>query len=194
MVFSTLEKVLLTKVGIDIARNPMGRATALRVAQFVAPVTVPVSQAVGGALTSPITGAAIGGYLGYEFLQTPQGQALLEAAGERGRADRIRAEQLLTDIWMGRFLPEGVDAPLGAIATKRKKSSFNAAVSSGMRAIKASKFMGKKGTLSNAKSAFSMVTKVASGLLKGRKAPKSGARRIAYRAMPKALRGIRKGR
>lgn len=171
-------------IGVDVAIPGTSRAAALRAARLVAPITVPVSQAVG-----PYIPPAVGVGLGIAFLETPQGQALLEAAAERGRADRIRAEQLLTDIRMGTYLPEGVDAPLRAIPLKRKKSSFNAMVSRGMKAIRASKFMGKKGTLSNAKSAFSTVTKVASGILKGRKAPKSGSRRVAYRAM-KALKGV----
>ena len=70
---------------------------------------------------------------------------------------------------------------------KRKKTKFNQAVSKGMSIIKDSVSFGKKGTINNAKKAFSTVTKVASGVSKGRKAPKSGIRRKLHTAMAKIL-------
>ena len=70
---------------------------------------------------------------------------------------------------------------------KRKKTKFNQAVSKGMSIIKNSVSFGKKGTINNAKKAFSTVTKVASGVSKGRKAPKSGIRRKLHTAMAKIL-------
>ena len=70
---------------------------------------------------------------------------------------------------------------------KRKKTKFNQAVSKGMSIIKDSVSFGKKGTINNAKKAFSTVTKVASGVSKGRKAPKNGIRRKLHTAMSKIL-------
>ena len=70
---------------------------------------------------------------------------------------------------------------------KRKKTKFNQAVSKGMSIVKDSVSFGKKGTINNAKKAFSTVTKVASGVSKGRKAPKSGIRRKLHTAMSKIL-------
>lgn len=70
---------------------------------------------------------------------------------------------------------------------KKVKSKFNQAVSKGMSIVKGSTSFGKKGTINNAKKAFSTVTKVASGVSKGRKAPKSGIKRKLHTAMAKIL-------
>ena len=70
---------------------------------------------------------------------------------------------------------------------KKVKSKFNQAVSKGMSIVKGSTSFGKKGTINNAKKAFSTVTKVASGVSKGRKAPKNGIRRKLHTAMAKIL-------
>jgi hypothetical protein len=70
---------------------------------------------------------------------------------------------------------------------KKVKSKFNQAVSRGMSIVKGSTSFGKKGTINNAKKAFSTVTKVASGVSKGRKAPKSGIRRKLHTAISKIL-------
>ena len=69
----------------------------------------------------------------------------------------------------------------------KKKSKFNQAVSKGMSIIKNSTSYGKKGTINNAKKAFTAVTKAASAVSKGRKAPKSGIRRKLHTAMAKIL-------
>lgn len=66
-------------------------------------------------------------------------------------------------------------------------SKFNQAVSKGMKIVKDSTSFGKKGAINNAKKAFSTVTKVASGVSKGRKAPKSGIRRKLHTAISKIL-------
>jgi len=65
---------------------------------------------------------------------------------------------------------------------KRKKSptSFNKAVKKGMAIVKGSTSYGKKGTINNAKKAFSAVTKVASAASKKKKTPKSGITRKIY--------------
>ena len=70
---------------------------------------------------------------------------------------------------------------------KKKKTKFNQAVSKGMSIVKNSTSYGKKGTINNAKKAFTAVTKAASAVSKGRKAPKSGIRRKLHTAMSKIL-------
>jgi len=175
MALSKLETVLLAKLGIDVARTPLGRAAAMQVARMIAPVTVPLANTAGAALTSPLAGVAAGTYLGMEALQTPQGQSLLAAAEERGRMDRIRFEQALTDLTQ-------VTIPK---AKKRTKSKFNKMVSTGMKAIKASSAFGKKGTVSQPKRAFAAATKAAAGVLKGLKLPKSGIKRRLMTRMRK---------
>jgi len=96
------------------------------------------------------------------------------------------------------MLAEGVEArsrreglPLlgrPAVAPKKRpKSKFNKAVSAGMKVLKASTSYGKKGTINNAKKAFSVVTKTASSVSKGKKLPKSGIRRKLAITMRKIL-------
>ena len=70
---------------------------------------------------------------------------------------------------------------------RKVASKFNQAVSKGMKIVKDSTSFGKKGVINNAKKAFSTVTKVASGVSKGRKAPKNGIRRKLHTAMSKIL-------
>lgn len=70
---------------------------------------------------------------------------------------------------------------------RKVASKFNQAVSKGMKIVKDSTSFGKKGAINNAKKAFSTVTKVASGVSKGRKAPKSGIRRKLHTAISKIL-------
>lgn len=66
---------------------------------------------------------------------------------------------------------------------KRRRSKFNQAVSTGMKAVRNSKFYGKKGNITNAKRAFSAVTKTASKLSKGKKVSKGGVTATIARAI-----------
>jgi len=104
--------------------------------------------------------------LGLGALQTDPGQQLLEAASERGRMDRIRFEQALTDL------------TVGVTKTKtRTKSKFNNMVSKGMSTIKASTTYGKKGVINAPKKAFKAVVAAASAVNRVKKLPKSGMKR-----------------
>jgi hypothetical protein len=75
-----------------------------------------------------------------------------------------------------------------ARAKPKKKSAFNKAVSSGLKAIKASTSYGKKGVISNAKKAFTVATKQASAAFRGKKKPKSGPSKVAYTAAKKVYK------
>ena len=155
-------------IGIDIATPGFSRSAAKaavgalgRTAAYIAPraaAAIPAAASYNPALT----GAAIG--LG--ALQTQPGQQLLDIAAERGRMDRIRFEQALTDLTIG---------------TKKKtvktKSKFNKAIKLGMATVKASTSYGKKGIISSPKKAFSAVTKTASRLKRGGKVAKTGIKR-----------------
>ena len=68
---------------------------------------------------------------------------------------------------------------------KRPKTAFNRAVSSAMKAVKASKFQGKKGTLSSPKRTFAMVSKTVSRVAKGGKVASKGATGVIKRATAK---------
>ena len=178
MVFSKLEIALGAIIGLDIAAPGCSRAAAKAAVGAIGRVTPPLARAAtttttGLAAANPaLTGAAIG--LG--ALQTEPGQDLLAAAAERGRMDRIRFEQALTDL---------------TVSTKKRsskaKSKFNKAVSAGMKIAKASTSYGKKGVLNSPKKAFSVVTKTASRINKGGKVAKSGIKRKLGLAMRKIL-------
>ena len=168
MAFSNLEKAMALVIGIDIATPGFSRSAAKaaigalgRSVAFVAPRAAAAVPAVAS-FNPALTGTA----LGLGALQTQPGQQLLEAAGERGRMDRIRFEQALTDLTIG-------------VQKKRAKttSKFNKAIKVGMATVKKSTSYGTKGVISSPKKAFSAVTKTASAMLKGKKLPKVGIKR-----------------
>jgi len=72
--------------------------------------------------------------------------------------------------------------------TKKRLSKFNQSIKAGMAAAKASASYGKKGTINNAKKAFTAVTKTASKINKGGKVAKKGALRKIGLAIKKVLR------
>ena len=162
MAFSKLEIALGAIIGLDIAAPGFSRAAAKAAVRAIGPLA---TRAAPAALAySPV---ATGTALGLGALQTPPGQQLLDIAEERGRMDRIRFEQALTDL-------TAVTIPKAKVRTKSK---FNKMVSAGMKQAKASTSYGKKGTINNAKKAFSAVTKAASAVTSGKKLPKSGIKR-----------------
>ena len=179
MAFSNLEKAMALVIGIDIAAPGFSRTAAKaavgalgRTAAYVTPrvaAAIPAAASYNPALT----GAAIG--LG--ALQTQPGQQLLDAAAERGRMDRIRFEQALTDL---------------TIVTKKKsvktKSKFNKAIAAGMKTVKASTSYGKKGIISSPKKAFSAVVKTASAVKRTGKVAKSGIKRKIGLAIRRILK------
>ncbi len=179
-----LEKMVTalgSAAGIDFltggALNKYTRKAAIQIAKTVGRLAIPAvsvsgrlagqaALGTGRMLGSSAVGAAVpivtnpyvaGAALGYGALQTQPGQELLEMAEDRGRADRIRFEQALTDLEYG---------------TRRKvqrtKSKFNKAVSAGMKAAKQTTSYGKKGVINAPKKAFKAVTKMASKINKGR--------------------------
>ena len=97
-----------------------------------------------------------------------------------------RSPELYEDVmerWEG--AQETVGA--GAITRKKKPSKFNKAIKAGMATVKKSKSFGKPGSFNNSKKAFATVTKVASGLKKGRKAPRKGIRGTIARAIKRYI-------
>jgi len=171
MAFSNLEKAMALIIGLDIAAPGFSRVAAKAAVRAIAPLA---TRAAPAALAySPV---ATGTALGLGALQTQPGQQLLDLAEERGRMDRIRFEQALTDL---------------TVSTKKRsvrtKSKFNKMVSSGMKSLKASTSYGKKGVLSSPKKAFSVVTKTASRINKGGKVAKSGIKRKLGLLMRKIL-------
>ena len=78
---------------------------------------------------------------------------------------------------------------LGIVPSRPKKvrSKFNAAVKKGMEILKGSTHYGKRGNINNAKKAFTAVTKAASRVNRGLKAPAKGISRKLHTAMSKIL-------
>ena len=70
---------------------------------------------------------------------------------------------------------------------KKKASKFNKAVKAGMSAVKSSTSYGKKGTINNARKAFSAVTKVASKVRQGKKVAVKGIQGKIARAVRRIL-------
>ena len=65
----------------------------------------------------------------------------------------------------------------GSLKTTRKKSGYNKGIAAGMKAVRASTSFGKKGSINNAKRAFSTVAKTVAALKRGGKIPKKGVKR-----------------
>ena len=177
MAFSKLEIALGAIIGLDIAAPGFSRAAAKAAVSAIGRSTMALAPkaAVATSRLAAANPVVAGTALGLGALQTQPGQQLLEMAEDRGRMDRIRFEQALTDLTR-------VTIPK---AKARTKSKFNKMVSAGMKQAKASTSYGKKGTLNNAKKAFSAVTKAASAVTSGKKLPKSGIKRKLMMVMRK---------
>ena len=166
---ATLERARLAKFVGYAARK------GIQLGAFTAVRGVPAAASVAAA-NPYATGAA----LGFGALQTEPGQDLLAAAEESGRRSRVRYERAVQDAIYG--TQEKIKR-----ATKRKVSNYSKAVGAGVKAVKASKFQGVKGKLSNPKRTFSTVTKVASRLKKGRKIGTTGVTGTIKRAISRFL-------
>jgi hypothetical protein len=138
-------------VGAVLARSPAARTAALSGVRAVSPYALAVDALIREE-ESLLGRGAIG---------------LAESAGSLATGVEAKARR------------EGLPiAGRPAVAPRKKrKTRFNKLVSSGMKTVRASTSMGSKGKISNAKKAFSLVTKAASAVTKGHKLPKSGIKR-----------------
>jgi hypothetical protein len=184
--------------GTKAALKKAAPAIARGIVQYGPRVALTAARVTPTPLAAAATGAAIvanrerirdaAGNV-YERVQ-PGVSEYLGGVGERAREfitdPRGYSESIGVDF--DPFRPI-VGRPPGTMALgKRKKpSKFNQAIKKGMSIVKGSTSFGKKGVINNAKKAFSTVTKVASGVSKGRKAPKNGIRRKLHTAMSKIL-------
>ena len=181
--------VKLTKRDLGIIAGLAGAADFLAEGRFSAPVAralktavrrvAPVAarstaafipRAVGKtiALRHPVlTGGAIAYYT---YQNRDEIGSLVEQGYEIVQPAVSSGLQTLADL----------DAPIVGVKTRKKQTKFNKAVSKGMKIVKGSTSYGKKGTINNAKKAFSAVTKVASAASKKKKMPKKGITRKIY--------------
>ena len=165
-------------IGIDIATPGFSRSAAKATVAAIGRVVPPLATRAAAAIPAAArySPTAFGAGVGLAALESPPGQQLLDIAEERGRMDRIRFEQALTDLTVG--------------VQKRKvktKSKFNKAIATGMKTVKASTSYGKKGIISSPKKAFSAVVKTASSVKRTGKVAKSGIKRKIGLAIRKIL-------
>ena len=169
--------------GLDFLTGGKLNKYSRKAAAKIVKTTLPIALRIGGSVGVSTARAALplvtnpylaGTALGLGALQTEPGQELLAAAEERGRMDRIRFEQALTDLEVG----------VGKVKS-RTKSKFNNFVSKGMSTIKSSTSYGKKGVINAPKKAFKVVVSAASAVNKGKKMPKSGLKRKLMMVMRK---------
>jgi len=83
--------------------------------------------------------------------------------------------------------------PLGTpVRQQRRKSTYNLAVSKGLKALKKSTSYGKKGFLKTPKKAFGFVARTVSKLRKGKKVPSKGASGVVKRSLGNIKITVRK--
>jgi hypothetical protein len=202
MALTTTEKAALFALGIDEAMLK-GRGVAARTIKAIGKAAVKVSPYVArsAVATAPVVGrtaaalaaanpVSTGLGLGLGFTQTPSGQALLEAAAERGAADRRALEQAIDErVFAVTRAVESPEFKAGVRSVARRKvSKYSKAVKASMKAVKASKFGGKKGKINNAKKVFGTVNKVVSAVNKGKKVSAKGIRGTIARAARRVLK------
>jgi hypothetical protein len=200
---------MVTKRDLEVAIAAYGLGRILPAGSTRAAVRAVIPQVVrAGKVIAPTAGrtaatlaaanpVSTGLGLGLAATQTPSGQALLDAAAERGRMDRVRAQQLLDEFIFTQVTQpaqQAVDifeSPTLRAQVKRtakkKVSKYSKAVKAGMAAVKKSKFNGKKGKISNAKKTFATVNRVASAVNKGKKVSAKGVTGTIARAVRKIL-------
>ena len=166
MAFSNLEKALLLKLGIDVARNPVSRAAVKTAVSMVGRQAVAPTARVGLGLArrNPLAATSLG-------LLAAEQAGLLEPLEQPFEQAVMAVDEAV------------VQAP--ARRRKKQRTAFNRAVSEGMKAVKKSTSYGKKGTINNAKKAFGAVNKVASKLNRGKKVSTKGPTGVIKRAISK---------
>ena len=146
--------------------------------------------AVRAAAASPVGRAALAGYTIAELREELNARDRMVAEKEfgptAGALTAIAQRVQPVPVPLAQATVAGME--LGKKTRKKAKSKFNQAVSAGMKAAKASTSYGKKGTLNNAKKAFTAVTKEASRINKGAKVAKKGIKRKIGLAIKKVLR------
>ena len=141
------------------------------------------------AVRSPVGQAALAGFTYDQLRQQLNARDAMVAEQEFGPAAGALTEifQRVSPLPIPIAKAAAVGKSAGLKTRKKAKSKFNKAVSAGMKAVRASKSYGKKGTINNAKRAFSAVTKVASKVNKGKKVSAKGVTGTIARAVRKIL-------
>jgi hypothetical protein len=171
----------LVKAGPAIARGiirygPTAALTAARVTPT--PLAVAATGAVALQNRERIADAAGNIYERVAPAVQQYGQGVVERALDPETYQMRREGPVLG----GDVLMQGITR-----GRKPKRTKFNSAVKKGMEILKGSTHYGKKGNINNAKKAFTAVTKAASRVNRGLKAPAKGIARKLHTAMSKIL-------
>ena len=184
-----------------MARLPSRRELADRINELERDLKIVAGAAAAGygtrALGGPGIATRIGATAAGPIARATPGLALADLIIRQEESIPFRvgeefieqAERLATGV-EARARSEGLPiAGRPAVSKPRKKvSKFSKAVSAGMKTVKASTSYGKKGTINNAKRAFTAVTKTASKINKGGKVAKSGITRKIGLAVKRILK------
>ena len=149
------------------------------------PSNVAFARGIAGAAARPIgTVARVAGMVAMRHPYVAAGAVVYVAVKNREQiADLLRdGYDVVSDLPMPERPsgPPGFDTGVRPLFRKKKPTAFNSAVKKGMAIVKQSTSYGKKGTINNAKKAFSAVTKVASAANKKKKMAKKGISRKIY--------------
>jgi len=188
---STLEKALMGAIGMDVARPGTSRQALVKTVQGLGRLTgiaarraaVPAARGALG-LASGLVRRHPVGFAGLTLAEAYRMGLLDEPLADTREFLEEGAAQTL-EMGFDRQ-PQGPPPGFQGLRAKPKKkvSAYNRSVKAGMAALKKSKFNGKAGKFKSPKAAFKMVNKLASAKRKGKKAPKSGAGRAIWRALP----------
>ena len=190
---TTLEKALLTYIGVEKVAPGITKRSLIATVKGLGRISPPVARGALGVGRAALGGAAT---LARRQPVIAAG-ATLYALNELGHLEPVKRElgefpQTFREAlprFEGPHVREAIDPFLEPVRKAKKKvSSFNRAVSKGMKTIKASTSYGKKGVISNSKAAFKTATKQASAAFRGKKAPKSGPGKVAYTAAKKVYK------
>ena len=153
-------------------------------------IAPPASRVATGAVRTgaafarrnPVAAAALGGYGLYRAGALDPVEEAIQMEVDR------RIEQVQRDAANPIFgtVEDVITRGVPKVA-KRKVSKYSKAIKMGMSAVKASKFNGAKGKISNAKTTFAKVNKVASAVKKGKKVSAKGVTGVIKRAVSKYL-------
>ena len=191
MAFSALEKALAVAVGIDLAVPGTNRKVALAIARQLPRVAPPVARGAAGVGRAAL-GAGATLARRNPVAATGLGALALQRAGVFDpveEAIQMEVERRTAQVMAPFEAIQRSDVQTIAKAkAKRKVSKYGKAIKAGIAAVKRSKFGGKPGKITNAKSTSSTVSKVASAINKGKKVSAKGIRGTVARA----VRGILK--
>ena len=120
---------------------------------------------------------------GYEIVDEATRPVFTGAADIAGSAGAFPSQQMQEKS----ELLQPILGVLGISKPKRRRSSYNKAVSSAMKAVKKSKFLGKPGKFTSPKKAFATVNKTVSRIKKGAKVSMKGVSGVIKRAVRRIL-------